>query len=79
MAVTLRLYRIGKKHVPIYRVVAVHKRVKSNGAYIEEVGSYNPLSNPHTINLKKERFDYWVSKGAIISEGLSKLLKSSQK
>lgn len=79
MAATLRLYRMGKKHTPSFRIVAVHKRQKSNGAYIEEVGHYNPLANPHTFELKKDRFDYWVKAGAIISEGLGKLLKEYNK
>lgn len=76
MAATLRLYRVGKKGIPSYRIVVVNKRYKSNGGYIEEVGRYDPMVEPAFFNLKKERFDYWVSRGAIISEGLRKILKN---
>jgi ribosomal protein S16 len=79
MAVALRLYRLGKKDKPSYRIVAVNKRYKANGKYLEEVGKYNPLVNPALIEINKERFDYWVSRGAIISEGLAKVLKYQKK
>lgn len=75
MAVTLRLYRIGKKGQPSYRIVAVNKRYKANGKYIEEIGRYNPLKNPAEITINQEKFDYWIKNGAIISEGLEKVLK----
>lgn len=78
MAATIRLYRIGKRGGPAYRIVVVNKRYKSNGSYIEEVGQYNPLPDPAFIKINKERFDYWVSRGAIISEGLRKLLKNKK-
>ncbi|MDO8609995.1 MAG: 30S ribosomal protein S16 [bacterium] len=74
MAATVRLYRIGKRHYPIYRIVVVHKREKRNGGYIEELGMYNPMTKPHTLNLDQKRFDYWKNTGAIISEGLGKIL-----
>lgn len=79
MAVTVRLYRIGKKHSPAYRIVAVHKREKCDGAYIEEIGTYNPMANPHTLTIKNDRFDYWIKNGAIISEGMQKILHSQKK
>lgn len=76
MAVTLKLYKLGKKGKPAYRIVAVEKRSKRNGRYIEAIGFYNPLTDPFTLNLDKERFDHWLEKGALISEGLRKLLKN---
>lgn len=76
MAATVRLYRVGKKGKPVYRIVVVNKRYKSNGSYIEELGKYDPMVEPVFFNLNKERYDYWVSRGAIISEGLRKLLKN---
>lgn len=78
MAVTLRLYRIGKKGHPTYKIVAVNRRYKSNGSYIESIGTYNPHLKPADIKINKERMDYWSSRGAIISEGLRKLLKSKK-
>ncbi len=76
MAVALRLFRLGKKNKPSYRVVAVERRSKRNGRYLEAVGQYRPLKEPFELELNKERFDYWVSRGAIISSGLQRLLKA---
>jgi small subunit ribosomal protein S16 len=78
MAVALKLYRQGKKGYPSYRIVAVNKHYKSNGKYIEEVGFYDPLTKPATLNIKKERFEYWKGVGAQISLGLAKLLKNKK-
>lgn len=78
MAVALKLYRQGKKGSPSYRIVAVNKHYKADGKYIEEVGFYDPITNPITLTFKKDRFDYWVKVGAQISEGLRKLLKHNK-
>jgi small subunit ribosomal protein S16 len=78
MAVALKLYRMGKKGQPSYRIVAVNKRHKANGKYIEEIGFYNPMTEPATLNLKKDRLEYWQKVGAQISEGLRKLLKHNK-
>lgn len=78
MAATIRLYRIGKKHMPAYRIVVVHKKEKCDGGYIEEIGTYNPLTNPYTLTVKSDRFDYWTKNGAIISEGMRKILHSKK-
>lgn len=75
MAVTLRLYRTGKRGHATYKIVAVNRRYKSNGKYIESVGHYNPHDDKEGVKIQKERLDYWTSRGAIISEGLRKLLK----
>ncbi|KKP86833.1 MAG: 30S ribosomal protein S16 [Candidatus Roizmanbacteria bacterium GW2011_GWA2_35_8] len=76
MAVTLRLFKIGKKGYHTFKIVAVNRRYKADGDYIEALGSYNPNIDPVAFEIKKERFDYWANKGAIISEGLQKLLKN---
>ena len=76
MAVALKLYRQGKKGNPSYRIVAVNKHYKADGKYIEEVGFYDPIANPVVLNIKKDRFDYWMKVGAQVSEGLQKLLKN---
>jgi len=76
MAVALKLYRQGKKGSPSYRIVAVDKHYKADGKYIEEVGFYDPMTNPVTFSVKKERFDYWIKVGAQVSEGLRKTLKN---
>lgn len=74
MAVALRLMRFGKKHYPTYRIIAVHKKSKRDGAYLDKVGIYNPMTSPATIEINKDKFDYWTGKGAQISEGVRKLL-----
>jgi small subunit ribosomal protein S16 len=76
MAVTLRLMRFGKKKIPFYRIVALDKRQKRDGAYLDKVGVYNPLQKEKNIRLNKVRYEYWTSKGAQISEGFARLLKN---
>jgi len=75
MAVAIRLFRLGKKDKPFYRIVVADKRNKRQGKYIEEIGYYNPLKEPAEVKINKERLDYWLSRGAILSEGLQKLRK----
>lgn len=68
--------RFGKKHKPSYRVVALDKRKKRDGSYIEKVGFYDPMTEPATVTIDQARFAYWTERGAILSEGLQKLLKN---
>jgi small subunit ribosomal protein S16 len=75
MAVAIRLFRLGKKDKPFYRIVVADKRNKRQGKYIEEIGYYNPLKEPAEVKINKERLDYWLNRGAILSEGLQKLRK----
>ncbi len=75
MSVAIRLMRFGKKGAPTYRVVAVHKRSKAVGAYLENLGHYNPMVEPPTIVIKHDRVDHWISRGAQLSEGCEKLMK----
>ena len=78
MAVALRLMRFGKKKQPSYRIVALDRTKKRDGSYIEKVGLYNPILEKENIHINKERFSYWTSKGAQISEGLTRLLKNKK-
>ena len=78
MAVCLRLMRFGKKGSPVYRIVAIDKRKKRNTRYIEKVGFYNPMVNPAVIDIDKKRYNYWIKNGALISDGLLKLIKSNK-
>ena len=64
MAVKLRLLRMGKKRQPIYKVVAADVRSPRDGKIIETVGSYNPKTDPATIELNEERALYWLNCGA---------------
>ncbi len=74
--VMIRLARFGARKQPYYRVVVIEKDRARNGRSIEVVGTYNPRTNPATINLKRERIDYWTSKGAQLSERVAKLVAS---
>lgn len=66
--------RIGGKQRPFYRVVAVDERNKRTGAYIELLGTYNPLTTPHDIKLKQDRIDYWIKQGAQMSNGFLRII-----
>jgi small subunit ribosomal protein S16 len=78
MAVTIRLMRFGKRHYPTYRIVALDKRRKRDGSYIEKIGTYNPMVEPMVLEINEERMSYWTNNGALISEGMRKLLKKSK-
>lgn len=71
---TIRLARTGARKQPHYRVVVIEKERARNGRPVEVVGTYNPRTNPASVDLKRERIDYWVSKGAQMSDRVSKLL-----
>jgi small subunit ribosomal protein S16 len=70
----IRLARIGKPKQPYYRVVVIEKERARNGRSVEVVGTYNPRTTPASVDLKRERIDYWVSKGAQCSDRVRKLL-----
>lgn len=74
MAVKLRLRRMGKKKQPIYKVVAADARSPRDGKFLEAVGIYNPLTNPHTIDLKEDRVNYWLNSGAQPTDTVKSLL-----
>lgn len=66
--------RIGTKKKPFYRVVAVDERSKRTGAYVELLGTYNPLTEPKDVKLKQDRIDYWVKQGAQMSVGYLRMV-----
>jgi small subunit ribosomal protein S16 len=70
----IRLSRTGARKQPQYRVVVIEKERARNGRPVEVVGTYNPRSNPASIELKRERIDYWVSKGAKMSDRVGKIV-----
>jgi small subunit ribosomal protein S16 len=74
----IRLARIGARKQPYYRVVVIDKERARNGRSVEVVGLYNPRTNPTTIDLKRDRIDYWVSRGAQLSDTVSRLLTRAQ-
>ena len=74
MAVKIRLSRIGKKNRPTWRIVAIDARKKRDGEFLENLGTYNPLTRT-LVQFHAERIADWVSKGAICSETVEKLVK----
>lgn len=72
----IRLARVGARKQPYYRVVVIEKDRARNGRSVEVVGTYNPRTNPASIDLKMERIEYWKSKGAQPSDRVAKLLRS---
>ena len=77
MATKIRLKRMGKKFYAFYRVVITDSRNKRDGQSIEEIGTYNPNTQPSTIQIDSERAQYWLGVGAQPSEPVLKLLKSA--
>ena len=70
----IRLSRTGARKQPQYRVVVIEKERARNGRPVEVVGTYNPRTEPASIELKRERIDYWVSKGARMSDRVGKIV-----
>jgi small subunit ribosomal protein S16 len=70
----IRLARFGARKQPYYRVVVIEKDRARNGRSIEVVGTYNPRTNPATVQLQHERIAHWRSKGAQLSDRVEKLL-----
>ena len=70
----IRLARFGARKQPYYRVVVIEKERARNGREVEVVGTYNPRSNPASVSLKRDRIDYWKSKGAQPSQTVARLL-----
>ena len=75
MAVKIRLQRFGSKKKPYYRVVVADGRMKRDGRFLEQVGTYDPMQNPAKLSMNNERIDYWLSVGAKASDTVASLLR----
>ncbi|MDR2546595.1 MAG: 30S ribosomal protein S16 [Lachnospiraceae bacterium] len=75
MAVKIRLKRIGQKKVPHYRIVVADSRSPRDGRFIEEIGTYNPNTDPSTIIVNEELAKKWLANGAQPTQSVAKLLK----
>lgn len=69
--------RTGAKKRPSYRVVVKEKQSKRDGAYLENLGTYNPTRQPAEIKLKMDRVRYWIAKGAQPTDTVGRLIKAS--
>lgn len=74
----IRLTRVGKKKQPVYRIVVTEKKRARDSRFVEIVGQYNPRREPALINLKAERVQYWLSKGAQPSETVRSFLRKNK-
>lgn len=75
MAVSIRLRRGGKKKRPFYRIVAADSRSPRDGSFLEIIGHYNPIPENEELEVKIERFEYWLGVGAKPSDTVRSLLK----
>lgn len=77
MSVKIRLRRMGTKKAPFYRVVVADSRSPRDGKFIEEIGYYNPLTNPVDVKLDGEKAKEWIANGAQPTETVRALLKKN--
>ena len=77
MAVKMRLRRMGAKKAPFYRIVVADSRYPRDGRFIEEVGYYNPMTNPAEVKIDAEKAKKWLGNGAQPTETVRDLLKKS--
>ena len=78
MAVKIRLKRMGAKKTPFYRVVVADERSPRDGKFIDEIGYYNPLTDPADIKINAEKANKWLSCGAQPTETVRTLLKKTE-
>ena len=73
--VKIRLRRMSAKKSPFYRIVVADSRYPRDGRFIEEIGTYNPLTNPSTVNVDADAVKTWIAKGAQPTDTVKALLK----
>ena len=77
MAVKIRLRRMGQKKAPFYRIIVADSRSPRDGKFIEEVGYYNPMTNPAEIKVDAEKVQKWLDSGAQPTETVKSILNKS--
>lgn len=77
MAVKIRLRRMGAKKSPFYRIVVADSRYPRDGRFIEEIGTYNPLTDPATVTVDAEAAKKWLANGAQPTDTVKALLKKN--
>lgn len=75
MAVKIRLTRMGAKKKPFYRLVAADSEAPRDGKFLEILGYYDPMKDPAIIKVHEEKINYWLGRGALISESARAILK----
>jgi len=77
MAVKIRLRRMGAKKAPFYRIVVADSRYPRDGRFIEEIGTYNPLTDPAEVKVDSEKAIQWIKNGAQLTDTVKALLKKN--
>ena len=77
MAVKIRLRRLGAKKAPFYRVVVADSRAPRNGRFIEEIGTYNPLTEPSEVKVDADKVKEWIANGAQPTDTVKNLFKKN--
>ncbi|NHN28410.1 30S ribosomal protein S16 [Paenibacillus agricola] len=77
MATRIRLKRIGAHKAPFYRLVVSDSRSPRDGRFIEEIGTYNPVTNPATVSIDEEKALKWLSTGAQASDTVRSLFSKA--
>ena len=75
MAVKIRLARMGAKKKPFYRVVIADAEAKRDGRFLEIIGTYDPNKDPAEVNIKQDRLEDWLSKGAQPTDTVASLIR----
>ena len=79
MALKIRLTKVGSVHQPLYRVVVAEARSRRDGDAVENLGTYTPKTKGNPINLKMDRVDYWLSKGALPTDTMHSMIKKARR
>jgi small subunit ribosomal protein S16 len=77
MAVKIRLRRMGQKKAPYYRIIVADARSPRDGRFIEEIGTYDPSTEPSTVKVNEELAKKWLANGAQPTEVVSKIFKNA--
>jgi len=75
MSVRIRMARMGAKKKPFYRLVAADSEAPRDGRFLEILGYYDPMKDPAVVQIHKDKVNYWLEKGAHVSESAKALLK----
>ncbi len=76
MSVKMRLARGGAKKRPYYRIVVMDSRSRRESTFCDDIGYYDPLTNPPTIDIKMDRVEHWASQGALPTDTVAKLIRT---
>jgi small subunit ribosomal protein S16 len=77
MAVRIRLTRLGRKKKPFYRIVVADSESPRDGKFLDIVGTYDPMQEPHAVSVNRQKLDEWIGRGALPTTTVKSLLNKS--